>query len=158
MHQEWTLLAIEILEHEVICLRSPTGIGTRGAGCRKLAIITSTIYLLDVVPFGQLGIDRIRTIVLHGNLILLRFLGRNQDNTMRSTATIEGRGSRTFQYGHRLDVVRVDGRDTITEVITATFAGTAKVRIIQRHTIHHVERLVVAYHFRITTKEHAGRT
>ena len=42
----------------------------------------------------------------HGNSILLRLLGRNQDNTMRSTATIEGRGSRTFQYAHRLDVVR----------------------------------------------------
>ena len=158
MHQERTLLAIEILEHEVIGLRSPTGIGTRGAGCRKLAIVASTIYLLDVVPFSQLCIDSIRTIVLHGNPILLRLLGRNQDNTMGSTATIEGRGSRTFQYAHRLDVVRVDGRDTITEVITATFAGAAKVCIIQRHTIHHVERLVVACHFCITTKEHAGRT
>ena len=77
---------------------------------------------------------------------------------MGSTATIEGRGCRTFQYGHRLDIIRVDGRDAITEVITSTFAGTAKVCIIQRHTIHHVKRLVIACHFCITTKEHAGRT
>ena len=77
---------------------------------------------------------------------------------MGSTATIEGRGSRTFQYGHRLDVVRIDGRDAITEVITTTFTSTAKVGIIQRHTIHHVERLVIACHFCITTKKHAGRT
>ena len=77
---------------------------------------------------------------------------------MRSTATIEGRGCRTFQYGHRLDVIRIDGRDTITEVITTTFTSTAKVGIIQRHTIHHVKRLVIACHFCITTKKHAGRT
>ena len=158
MHHEWTLLAIEIFEHEVIGLRSPTGIGTRSARIRKFAIVASTIYLLDVVPFSQLSIDSIRTIVLHGNLILLRLLGRNQDNTMGSTATIEGRSSRTFQYGHRLDVVRIDGRDTITEVITTSFTSTAKVGIIQRHTIHHVERLVIACHFCITTKKHAGRT
>ena len=158
VHQEWTLLAIEILEHEIIGLRSPTSIGTRGAGCRKLAIVASAIYLLDVVPLSQLGIDSVRTIVLHGNLILLRLLGRNQDNTVGSTATIEGRGSRTFQYGHRLNIIRVDGRDSITQIITATFTSTAKVCIIQRHTIHHVERLVVACHFCITTKEHAGRT
>ena len=158
MHHEWTLLAIEILEHEVIGLRSPTGIGTRSARIRKLAIVASTVYLLNVVPFSQLGIDSIRTIVLHGNSILLRLFGRNQDNTMRSTATIEGRGSRTFQDGHRLDIVRIDGRDTITEVITTSFTSTAKVGIIQRHTIHHVKRLVIACHFCITTKKHAGRT
>ena len=158
MHHEWTFLAIEILEHEVIGLRSPTGVRTRSAGCRKLAIVASAIYLLDVVPLSQLGIDSERTIVLHGNLILLRLLGRNQDNTMGSTATIESRSSRTFQYGHRLDVVRIDGRDTITEVITTSFTSTAKVGIIQRHTIHHVERLVIACHFCITTKKHAGRT
>ena len=158
MHHEWTLLAIEILEQEIIGLRSPTGIGTRGTGCRQLAIVTSAIYLLDVVPLSQLCIDSERTIVLYTNLILRRLLGRNQDNTMRSTATIEGRGSRTFQYAHRLDVVRVDGRDTITEVIATSFASAAKVSIIQRHTIHHIERLVVACHFRITTEKHTGRT
>ena len=158
MHHERTLLAIEILEHEVISLRSPTGIGTRSAGCRQLAIVTSAIYLLDVVPFSQLGINCVRTIILYTDLVLISLLGRNQDNTVGSTATIEGRGSRTFQYGHRLDIVWIDGRDTITEVITAAFASTAKVCIIQRHTIHHIERLVVACHFCITTKEYTGRT
>ena len=118
----------------------------------------STIYLLDVVPFSQLCIDSERTIVLHGNLILLRLLGRNQDNTMGSTATIEGRSSRTFQYGHGLNIIWINGRDTITEVITTGLARTAKVGIIQRHTIHHVKRLVIACHFCITTKKHAGRT
>ena len=158
MHLEWTLLAIKVLEHKVIGLRSPTGIGARSARIRKLAIVASAIYLLDVVPLSQLCIDSERTIVLYTNLILRRLLGRNQDNTMRSTATIEGRGSRTFQYAHRLDVVRVDGRDTITEVIATSFTSAAKVGIIQRHTIHHIERLVVACHFRITTEKNTGRT
>ena len=98
MHLEWTLLTIKVLEHEVIGLRSPTGIGARSARIRKLAIVASAINLLDVVPLSQLCIDSERTIVLYTNLILRRLLGRNQDNTMRSTATIEGTLGRIYDY------------------------------------------------------------
>ena len=50
-------------------------------GCRKLAIVASAIYLLDVVPLSQLGIDSIRTIVLHLSLIHIYVYKRQVQDT-----------------------------------------------------------------------------
>ena len=76
---------------------------------------------------------------------------------MRGAATVESRCGWTFEHGHGFDVVGVDGRDAVAEVIAA-FACTAKVGVVQRHTIHYIQRLVVAGHLGVTTEQHTCRT
>lgn len=71
---------------------------------------------------------------------------------------VERRGSRTFEDGHRLDVVGVDRRDAVTEVVTACLSGTAEVSIVQRHAVDDIERLVVARHLGVATEQHACGT
>ena len=77
---------------------------------------------------------------------------------MRGAATIQGGSGRTFQHGHVLDIVWVDSRNTITEVVTTLGACVAEVSIVQGHAVDNVQRLVIASHFGITTQQYAGRT
>ena len=158
IHGKWTLNTIEILHHLVVGFRTPAAVGARGGCLTELTAVTHTVNLLDIIPHGILDVNGQRTIVFYTNLILLSFLCGDEDDTVRGTATIKGRGSRTFQHGHVFNIIGVDGRDTIAQVITTFSAGTAKVCIVEGHTIDDVERLVVACHLCVTTKHHTCRT
>ena len=158
IHGKWTLNTIEILHQLVVGFWSPAAISTRGGCLTKLTAITHTVGLLDIVPLGILGVDGQRAIIFYTYLVFLCLLGGDKNNTMRSTATVKGRGSRAFQHGHVLNIIGVDGRDTVTKVITAFGACAAKVGVVQGHTINYIQRLVVTCHFGITTQHHTGGT
>ena len=77
---------------------------------------------------------------------------------MAGTATVEGGSCRAFEDRHRLDIIRVDRRDTVTEVITAFGSCLTVTRVIHRHTIHYIQRLVITRDLRGTTQYDARRT
>ena len=149
---------VKVLHQEVIGLGTPTVIGTRGGLSAVSTTVTHTIYLLNVVPLCQLLVNRERTVVLQRHLVLVCLLCRDQDHTMRSTATIKRRSSRPLQDGHVLNVVWVNGRDTVTQIVTTFCASTAKIGVVKWHTVNHVKWLVVTADFGVTTQQHTSRT
>ena len=75
-----------------------------------LAIPTLTKLVLELGQIGNCA-ELNATIIADGevaSLVGCAFLGGDDDDTIGSTATIEGSSGCTFQYCHRLNVVRVD--------------------------------------------------
>ena len=160
-NQEGVLLTIEITEHQAsVSFRAPGLIGVAHSIHVILSFGTHTIDLLYVVPFAQLAVEGERSVVLYAPLGITRsgFLGRDEYHTMAGTAAIECSSCRTFQDRHRLDVIGVDCRDTVTEVVTAFCAGGTEIGVVHRHSVDDVERLVVAGHFGSTSQNDSCRT
>ena len=77
---------------------------------------------------------------------------------MRSTATIKCRCCRTLEDCHVLNIVRVDCRDSVSEVVTTCKSCASEVGIIQWNSVNHIKRLVVSCHLSVTTKKDASRS
>ena len=116
--------------------------------------------MLNVIPLAQLAVERERSVVLYAPFGIARigFLRGDEDHTVARTATIQRRSSRTLQHRHRLDVIRVDGRDSVTQVITALGTCLAVTGVVHRHTVNDIQRLVVTRDLGVTTQHDARRT
>ena len=147
-----TFHTIKILKHiGTIGFGSPAHVGIRHRIDGISTITAHTINLLDIIPFSQLGIKSHSSIVFHADFILIGFLGSDKDYTMTSTTTIKSRCSRSFQYRHALNIIGIYTGNTVTKVKTAISTGATKICIIQRHTVYHIQRLIITGHFRTTT-------
>ena len=143
----------------MVGLGTPTHVGSCGGTGRVLAVVAHTVDFLNVVPLGKLGVDGKRTIVLDTKaLLVVGALGRDEDHTMGSAATVQCRSGRALEHGHALDVIGIDGRDAVTQVIATLNTGTTEVGVIQGHTVNNIQRLVITGHLGVTTQQHAGRT
>ena len=91
---------------------------------RRVGVISSLTATLSIyILMLELAAQRLCTEVCgEGNYRLLNIfattLGGDQDHTVRSTDTIKGRSSLTFQHVDALDVIRVDINATVGEVGT----------------------------------------
>ena len=156
--QERMFLSVEVTKGQsAVCFRSP---GLVGITCGIDIIHTvraHTVHLLYVVPLTQLAVEGECSVVLNAPFGVARvgFLGGDKDHTVRCAATVEGCRCRTFEHRHRLDVIGVDRRNTVTEVITAFRSCRAEIGVIHRHSVHHVEGLVVTGHLGRTTQHDA---
>ena len=115
--EERMLTAVVVTQHKsTVGLGSPRLIGVAHGVDVVHTVGTHTIYLLYVVPLAQLAIEGEGTVVLYSPFRVTRsgFLGGDQDDTVARAATVEGCCSRTFEDRHRLDVIRVNGRDSVT--------------------------------------------
>ena len=74
---------------------------------------------------------------------------------MAGPAAVKSRRRRALQYGHVLDVIGVDARNSVAEIVASEGAGTAVVRIVEGYAVDHVKRLVVAGHFGASAKDDA---
>ena len=152
-----TLDAVEITKHvAAVGLRAPALVGVRYGVVGVGAVAAHAVDLLHVVPFGQLRVDGKRAVVLQAEVLLgIGPLRRDEDDAVAGPAAVERRGRGTLQYRHALDIVGVDARDAVAEVVSAVGAGAAVVRIVERHAVNDVERLVVAGHFGAASQNHA---
>ena len=75
--------------------------------------------------------------------LLLSTLGSNHNYTIGSAATIESGSGSTLKNGHTLHIIRVHHIGTVTKVVAVVKAITTDDgSIVQRHTVHYIERLV----------------
>ena len=129
-----------------------------GTPTRRFIIIESAVDTLSVYILELRGLHRvlsreIRVDTYAPTFILATFLSRDHHDTVTCTATIQRRSCRAFQYGHTLDIIWGDIRDTGTFIhVTVTpivIRTTAKV--IDRYTVHNNQRLVITSNRVITT-------
>ena len=102
-----------VAEHRSVELRTPRTV-------LVVSLVTIPTHTEVVLELWQAkhALPLQTTVVLNTDtLILLTSLGGDQDDTVSSTATIEGRSSSTLQNGHILNVVGVDGVGTVTKVV-----------------------------------------
>ena len=139
---------------------SPGLVGTGNRVIVILAARTHTVNLLHVVPFAQLRIKGQRTVVFNApfGIAGIGFLGSDEDHTVAGTRAVQSSCSRTLEDGHRLDVIRVDRRDSVTEVVTAFVTCLTETGVIHRYAVDDVERLVVSGDLGSTTEYDTGRT
>ena len=133
------------------------GVGPSLARSTTIAVLVGRENV-DVVE-GHTAVHADAEAALAAGLVAFAGLGRDDDGAVRGAGTIKGRGSRTFQDGHRLDVIRVEVLDGVSVVVSthgALLVSAGVVRVVHRHTVHHEERLVVAGNGAGTTKEHLG--
>ena len=115
------------------------GVAETFVGVRALAIVVlDELAILVSVHHVELlrdGADGERAVVSHlRSLVLAALLGGDDDDTVRTAATVDGRGRGVFQDGERLDVVRIDQRQRVVH----TFRGI----VVHRHTVDDNQRAV----------------
>src|SRR5207253_9194169 len=70
------------------------------------------------------------------------------DRAVRGARAVQCRGVRAFQHGDRLDVVRVDVRRRVADVVAAQRAApvaiVARRRVVDRDAVHDDQRLILA--------------
>ena len=71
------------------------------------------------------------------------FFGCNQNNTIRTSGTVDGCCRRIFQDFYRLDIVRIQ--------IVDRRCSVGQCADIQNHTVHHIKRVVRYADRRVTT-------
>ena len=135
-----TWYPIKISQHVIsICFWSPTRIGIWYCINTICTIATHTIYLLNIIPLRQLCINSQSSIIFYTEFFFpIRFLCGNKDNSMARTATIQGWSSRTFQDRNIFNIIWVNTRNAITQIISAISSSTSIIRIIQRYPINHI--------------------
>ena len=100
---------------------------------------SSSLGFLSVIAVDEftilIGIEYIECLLLHRvghvsviahlwSCTLASFLCSDDDDTIRTTATIDGGGRSILQYGEALDVVRIDHRQCIGRTLdTLTVEG-----------------------------------
>ena len=128
-----------VTEHRAIELRTPRTV-------LIVCLVTIPTHTEVVLELWQTehALPLQTTVVLNTDtLVFLTSLGGDQDDTVSSTATIEGRSSSTLQNGHVLNVVGVDSVGTVTEVITIVQAITCiHCRVGHGNTVDDIQRLV----------------
>ena len=100
----------------------------RGCCLLELTGIQYLVFLLD---------GRYSDIAIVGNgrsLTCTSLLGGDDDDTIRSTRTIDGCCRSILQYSKALDIVRVNHRQRVTH--------TTHTIVVNSQTINHIERLV----------------
>ena len=80
------------------------------------------------------GAEAYTTVVADLRLTARTFLGGNDDDAVRTTATIDGGGRCVLQHGEGLDVGRVHHRKAVRQ--------TFHTLVIHSHTVNHDERIV----------------
>ncbi len=151
-YQIRTFHTIEVLKHiGTVSFGPPTHVGIRHSIDGISTITAHTINLLDIIPFGQLGIKSHSSIVFHADFILIGFLGSDKDYPMAGTTTIKSRCRGSLQYRHALNVIGIYTGNTVAKVKTTISTGATKICIIQRHAVYHIQRLVITGHFCATT-------
>ena len=158
---ERTLFAVVIAKYQTfIGLGTPRFVSVAHGVHVVLTVRAHTVHLLHVVPLAQLRIQGERTVVLYRPFRVagIGFLRGDKDHTVAGAATVQGGCGRTFQHRHRLDVIRVERRNTVTQVITAFCACLTVVGVVQGYTVDHVQRLVVTGDLCRTTQHDASRT
>ena len=117
-------------------------------------VLTVGVFGLDLRETVGI-VERDTTVVGHFALALGTLLGGDDDGAVGSVGTVQSGGGGTLQNGHRLDVLRVD---VVTaggvvhlvrgqQVAAADHRGIVdrvEGRVVHRHTVHDVERLVAA--------------
>ena len=154
--------SVEIGQHvRAVRFRSPALVRVRYCVNAVGSVASHTVDLLDVVPFRQLGVYGQRTVVFHAELVLFGFLRGDEDDAVAGAASVECRCGRAFQHGHVFDIVRVDAGNAVSEVEPSAGACAAEVRVVQRHSVDHIQRLVVPCHFSTASENdtcRAGRS
>ena len=78
----------------------------------------------------------------------LAALRDDDDRAVRRARAVQCRGVRAFQHGDRLDVVRVDVRRRVADVVAAQRAApvaiVARRRVVDRNAVHDDQRLILA--------------
>ncbi len=77
---------------------------------------------------------------------------------MAGAAAIEGRSRRTFKYRHAFNIVGINARYTVAEVVAARGSGTAEVGIVQGYTVNNIQGLIIACHFSAASQNYPGRS
>ena len=80
-----------------------------------------------------------RNVAVVGNAglgALAALLRRDDDHTVRSAATVNGSSRSVFQYGERLDIVRVNHREGIGK--------TLNTLVVHSQSVNHNQRVVTA--------------
>ena len=120
----------------------PVGVGI-AQSLVSIALLTTIVVLDELAVLSSVhhiellrnGTDGESAVV--GNLrclVLTAFLCGDDDDTVRTAATIDGRGRGVFQYGERLDVVRVHQCQRVVH----TFRGV----VVHRHAVDDNQRTV----------------
>ena len=123
------------------------------------AVGSLSIYILYVVEACQLLLYGRGGVDLHAEG--LSFAGRgllrgDHDDAVAGLRAVQGRCGGAFQYGDVLDVVGVDARNAVSQVISAVLVRTAEIGVVDGHSVHYVQRLVVSREHRAASDLHMG--
>ena len=110
---------------------------------------------IDILELGQDGdlTELETTVVLEGEVAvetLLTTLGRDDDDTVRSAASVQGRSGGALQDGHALDIIRRHVGKTGGH---RRLAQGSVLIVLERNAIHDVEGLVGSVDGAVTTDD-----
>ena len=137
-----------------------TGTQSSSSGCRLHTVISLTVLILIIREFIRTTHVEIRRVLNAHTLLGTPLLGGDQYNTIGRLTAVKCSCRTSFQDGNAGNVIRVEVGNTITTVDVQRYGRRYRplIGIVDRHTIHHIKRLLVAIQRGVTPDDHTAGT